>query len=153
MGLMTGPLTDHGYLRPVMIVGHFMVVFGMFMLSTATEYYQVMLAQGFCVGIGAGAINIPAFAIISSKFTTRRPIALGCASTGASIGGIVFPLMFRRLAPQLGFAWAVRAIAFLNLAVSIPTLVILCRRPGVRSPKARMVIDPQAFCEPVFGTL
>ncbi|KAI8949872.1 major facilitator superfamily domain-containing protein [Xylaria longipes] len=152
MGLVTGPLTDRGYLRPVMISGHFMVVFGMFMLSLATKYYQVLLAQGFCVGIGAGAINIPAFALISAKFTTRRPIALGCASTGASIGGIVFPLMFRRLVPQLGFSWAVRSIALVNLAISIPTLIILCRKPGVRSPKAKMIIDPRGFCEPVFGT-
>jgi MFS family permease len=135
-----------------MIIGHFMVVFGMFMLSLATKYYQVMLAQGFCVGLGAGAINIPAFAIISSKFTTRRPIALGCASTGASIGGIIFPIVFRRLTPAVGFGWAVRAIAFVNLGVTIPTLSILCRKPGTRAPKARMVIDPRAFREPIFGT-
>ncbi|KAJ4413897.1 hypothetical protein N0V82_008252 [Gnomoniopsis sp. IMI 355080] len=111
-----------------------------------------MLAQGFCVGLGAGAINIPAFALISSKFTTRRPIALGCASTGASIGGIVFPLMFRRLVPQIGFDAAVRAIALVTALISIPTLVIYCRRPGVRSPAAKMVIDARAFTEPVFGT-
>ncbi len=129
-----------------------MVVFGMFMISLSTEYYQVMLAQGFCVGLGAGAINIPAFAIISSKFTTRRPFALGCASTGASIGGIIFPVMFRKLTPDVGFGWAVRAIAFVNLGVSIPTLIILCRKPGARAPKARMVMDPRAFREPIFGT-
>ncbi|KAI1406990.1 major facilitator superfamily domain-containing protein [Hypoxylon sp. FL1857] len=152
VGILTGPLTDRGYLRPVMIFGHFMVVFGMFMLSLCTEYYQVILAQGFCVGLGAGAINIPAFAIISSKFTTRRPLALGCASTGASIGGIIFPIMFRRLAPTAGFGWAVRAIAFVNLAISIPALYILCRKPGTRAPKARAVMDPRAFREPVFGT-
>ncbi|KAI1162673.1 MFS general substrate transporter [Nemania serpens] len=152
VGLLTGPLTDRGYLRPVMIIGHLMVVAGMFMLSSATRYPQILLSQGVCVGIGAGAINIPAFAVISSKFTTRRPIALGCASTGASIGGIVFPLMFRRLAPQVGFAWAVRSIAFVNLGVSIPTLIILCRKPGVRSPKAKMIMDPRGFFEPVFGT-
>ncbi|KAH6652466.1 major facilitator superfamily domain-containing protein [Truncatella angustata] len=152
VGLLTGPLTDRGYLRPVMIVGHFMVVFGMFMLSAATKYWQIMLAQGFCVGLGAGAINIPAFAIISSKFTTKRPIALGCASTGASIGGIVFPIAFRRLAPVLGFASAVRVIAYINLAVSIVTLAILCRKPGDRAPKAKMIMDPRGFCEPVFGT-
>ncbi|KAL9085922.1 MAG: hypothetical protein Q9165_007405 [Trypethelium subeluteriae] len=134
-----------------MIVGHFLVVFGMFMLSLAKEYYQVLLAQGFCVGLGAGAINIPAFAIISSKFTTRRPLALGCASTGASIGGIIFPIMFRRLSPGSGFGWAVRAIAFVNLGISIPTLIILCRKPGTRAPKARMVMDPRAFREPIFG--
>ncbi|KAI8625472.1 major facilitator superfamily domain-containing protein [Xylariaceae sp. FL1651] len=152
VGLVTGPLTDRGYLRPVMLVGHFMVIFGMFMLSESTHYYQVLLAQGFCVGLGAGAINIPAFAIISSKFTTRRPIALGCASTGASIGGIIFPLMFRRLAPQVGFGWAVRSIALVNLAVSLPTLLILCRKPGVPAQKAKMIVDVRGFLEPVFGT-
>ncbi|KAL9040403.1 MAG: hypothetical protein Q9214_004499 [Letrouitia sp. 1 TL-2023] len=152
-GVLTGPLTDRGYLRPVMIVGHFMVVFGMFMVSISEAYYQVMLAQGLCVGLGAGAINIPAFAIISSKFTTRRPLALGLASTGASIGGIIFPIMFRKIAPTTaGFGWAVRSIAFINLAISIPTLAILCRKPGTRAPKARMVMDPRAFREPVFGT-
>jgi MFS family permease len=135
-----------------MIIGHFMVIFGMFMISLSTKYYQVMLSQGFCVGLGAGAINIPAFAIISSKFTTRRPLALGCASTGASIGGIIFPIMFRKLTPTVGFGWAVRTIAFVNLAVSIPTLIILCRKPGTRAPKARMVMDPRAFREPIFGT-
>jgi MFS family permease len=135
-----------------MIVGHFMVVFGMFMVSLSTKYYQVMLAQGVCVGIGAGAINIPAFAIISSKFNTRRPLALGLASTGASIGGIIFPIMFRRLTPTAGFGWAVRAIAFVNFAFAIPTLIILCRKPGTRALKARMFIDPRAFREPIFGT-
>ncbi|KAF2181512.1 MFS monocarboxylate transporter [Zopfia rhizophila CBS 207.26] len=152
VGILTGPLTDRGYLRPVMIVGHFMVVFGMFTISLSTEYYQVMLAQGFCVGFGAGTINIPAFAIISSKFTTRRPFALGCASTGASIGGIIFPIMFRKLTPSVGFGWAVRSIAFVNLGVTIPTLMILCRKPGTRAPKARAVMDPRAFREPIFGT-
>ncbi|KAF4628518.1 hypothetical protein G7Y89_g9635 [Cudoniella acicularis] len=152
VGVLTGPLTDRGYLRPVMIIGHSMVVFGMFMISLSTKYYQVILAQGFCVGLGAGAINIPAFAVISSKFTTRRPLALGMASTGASIGGIIFPIMFRRLTPTVGFGWAVRAIAFVNLGVSIPTLFILCRKPGTRAPKARTVIDPRAFREPIFGT-
>ncbi|KAK7991351.1 hypothetical protein PG988_000145 [Apiospora saccharicola] len=152
VGILTGPLTDRGYLRPVMVVGHLMVVVGMYALSAATQYWQVLLAQGFCVGIGAGAINIPALAVISSQFTTRRPIALGCASTGASVGGIVFPLAFRRLAPAVGFAPAVRVLASANLAVSIAALAILCRRPGVRAPRARLVMDPRGFGEPVFGT-
>ncbi|KAI1339734.1 MFS general substrate transporter [Xylariaceae sp. FL0016] len=152
IGLVTGPLTDRGLLRPVMIVGHFMVVFGMFMLSISTKYYHVLLAQGFCVGIGAGAINIPAFAIISSRFTSRRPIALGCASTGASVGGIVFPLVFRKLAPQVGFGPTVRIMAWTNLAVAIPALAILCRKPGVRLAKAKLMMDPRGFAEPIFGT-
>ncbi len=91
MGILVGPLTDRGYLRPIMFVGSFMLVFGMMMTSISSQYYQIMLAQGICVGMGAGLIYIPALAVISTQFTTRRPIALGCASTGAAIGALLFP--------------------------------------------------------------
>jgi hypothetical protein len=41
VGLATGPLVDVGYLRPLIISGSFLTVFGMMMTSLATSYYQV----------------------------------------------------------------------------------------------------------------
>lgn len=41
VGIISGPLVDSGYLRPLMISGSFFTVFGMMMTSLATEYYQV----------------------------------------------------------------------------------------------------------------
>lgn len=41
VGLATGPLVDVGYLRPLIIAGSFLTVFGMMMTSLATSYYQV----------------------------------------------------------------------------------------------------------------
>lgn len=41
VGLVSGPLVDSGYLRPLMISGSFLTVFGLMMTSLATEYYQV----------------------------------------------------------------------------------------------------------------
>ncbi|KAH8809332.1 major facilitator superfamily domain-containing protein [Xylogone sp. PMI_703] len=152
VGVVTGPLVDGGHLRPLIISGLFLVIFGMMMTSLATQYYHVLLAQGFCVGIGGGIAYVPSLVVISSHFTTKRPIAIGCASIGSSIGSVVFPIMFRRLQPQIGFPWTVRAIGFINLALAILTCLILCRRPGKRT-RARSLIEKKALTELPFMLL
>lgn len=43
VGMVSGPLVDSGYLRPLMVSGSFLTVFGLMMTSLATEYYQVSL--------------------------------------------------------------------------------------------------------------
>jgi predicted MFS family arabinose efflux permease len=110
---------------------------------------QVFLAQGICVGLGSGLAYIPALAVISMNFTTKRPIAVGCSSIGSTVGGIIFPIIFRRLQPSIGFGWAVRTIAFVNLALSAVIYVVLCRKPGKRNP-TRSFIDGSALREPAF---
>jgi hypothetical protein len=40
-GVVSGPLVDAGFLRPLMISGCFLIVFGMMMTSLSMEYYQV----------------------------------------------------------------------------------------------------------------
>ncbi|PYH33715.1 putative MFS monocarboxylate transporter [Aspergillus neoniger CBS 115656] len=144
VGMVTGPLVDAGYLRPLILTGSFLVVFGMMMLSLATEYYQVLLAQGFCVGIGGGITYIPAMVVISSYFTTRRPIAIGCASIGSSVGSVIFPILFRQVQPIINFAWSVRCIAFINLFLALITCAILCRRPGKKT-RTRSLIELKAL--------
>ncbi|KAJ0419606.1 major facilitator superfamily domain-containing protein [Aspergillus carlsbadensis] len=144
VGIITGPLVDLGHLRPLIVSGSFLVVFGMMMTSLATEYYQVLLAQGFCVGIGGGIAYIPSLVVISTYFTTKRPIAIGCASIGSSVGSVVFPIMFRQLQPKIGFPWTVRCIAFINLFLAVFTCIVLCRRPGEKIG-ARSLIEKKAF--------
>jgi len=56
------------------------------MVSLADSYLEVFLAQALCVGLGAGLVYVPALAAISTQFTTKRPIAIGLASAGSSIG-------------------------------------------------------------------
>lgn len=111
--------------------------------------YQVLLAQGFCVGTGGGIAYIPALTIVSTTFTTKRPLAIGIASIGSSVGAVIFPVMFRQLQPKIGFPWAVRCIAFVCLLMAIVACVILCRRPGQKS-RSRSLIDWKAFREPSY---
>ncbi|CAG7959711.1 unnamed protein product [Penicillium salamii] len=149
VGLATGPLVDVGYLRPLIIAGSFLTVFGMMMTSLASSYYQVLLAQGFCVGMGGGISYIPALVVISTSFTTKRPIAIGFASIGSSVGAVIFPVMFRQLQPKVGFGWAVRSIGFISLFLAIIACTILCRQPAQKA-RARSLIDWKAFREPSF---
>ncbi|KAF9889806.1 hypothetical protein FE257_006896 [Aspergillus nanangensis] len=153
VGVITGPLVDSGYLRTLITSGSFLVVFGVMMTSLATEYYQVLLAQGFCVGMGGGIAYIPALVVISSHFTpARRPIAIGCASIGSSIGSVIFPIMFRQLQPTIGFPWAVRCIGFINLLLALVAIAILCRKPGNKTI-ARSMVERKALTEGPFMLL
>jgi hypothetical protein len=45
--------------RWVILVGSFLHVFGILMVSLSSEFYQVLLAQGVCSAIGVSAIFQP----------------------------------------------------------------------------------------------
>src|SRR5258707_11324010 len=64
VGVLSGPLFDLGWYRPMLIVGNFGVIFGVFMLSLADTYWEVFLAQGVCMGLGAGLLYVPSLALI-----------------------------------------------------------------------------------------
>lgn len=89
--------------------------------------------------------------MISSNFNAdKRPIAIGLASIGSSIGSVIYPILFRRLQPKIGFPWTVRIIAFITLILALLICLILCRRPGRAAPTRRSLIDRRAFLEPTF---
>ncbi|EXJ68916.1 uncharacterized protein A1O5_07848 [Cladophialophora psammophila CBS 110553] len=149
-GVFGGPLFDRGYLRSLVFTGCLLTVFGMMMTSLAKSYYQVFLAQGICVGLGAGLSYVPTLALISTYFTTKRPIAIGIAAVGSSVGGVIFPIMFRRLQPQIGYGWTVRCIGFINLAFAVVICLILGRHKKDGGGQARSLWDLTALREPIF---
>jgi MFS family permease len=86
-GLVTGPLFDYGYLRPLLVIGSLLEVFGLMMLSVSTQYYQVFLSQGICVGLGAGIIFVPSLSAVAvSLDDARRSKVIGLVSSATGIG-------------------------------------------------------------------
>lgn len=115
------------------------------MTSLCSAYWQLMLAQGLCVGVGGGCLFIVSVAIIPSYFTTKRAFAIGLAASGSSLGGVIYPIVFHTLQPRLGFGWSTRIIAFLALAtLIIPSLCIKVRALPARRKK---IIDFSGFAE------
>lgn len=164
VGIASGPIFDAGYFQALIWSGSFLVVFGMMMTSIATQYWQLMLAQGLCVGIGSGFLFIPSVAIVTTYFSTKKAFATGIAAAGSSFGefppsididtffstipgGVILPIVFFKLQPQIGFGWATRVVAFVMLVtLSVPLAVMKTRLPPVK----KAFFDPAAFKEPPF---
>lgn len=104
VGVVSGPLFDKGYFQAILIVAGVGVVFDLMMLSLATEYYQVMLSQGILIGVCLGLLYITSVALMPLYFKTKRNLALGLATSGRSLGGNIYPVVFRRILSSHGFS-------------------------------------------------
>lgn len=86
VGTLTGPVYDAGYIYHLLWAGSFIITFGQMMLSLCHTFWQALLAQAFCIGIGCGCLFIPGVAILSTYFNTRISLAVGLAASGSSLG-------------------------------------------------------------------
>ncbi|KUJ08680.1 MFS general substrate transporter [Mollisia scopiformis] len=145
IGFISGPVYDRGYLRMLLILGSFGVVFGHMMLSLCHNYWEVLLAQGFCVGMGAGCLFVPAVAILPPYFKRKLGLAVGLAASGSSFGGIIYPIVVYRLIDRIGFPWTVRVIGFIALGTLLIPVAVMKMR--FKPPKARALIDWNAFTD------
>ena len=144
----SGRLADAGYARAALATGSFLAVLGTFMTSLATEYWQLMLAQGICTGLGLGIMFMPGIAVISSYFKRRRSLALAIAATGTGTGSVAFPATVQYLAPRVGFPWAVRCAAFVALFVCAIANVLL--RPRLPPRRSGPLVEWAALKEPAY---
>ncbi|KAI1747604.1 major facilitator superfamily domain-containing protein [Xylaria castorea] len=140
VGLFSGALYDRGYTHGALIPGFVLVTLGLLLLSFSHQYWHVLLSQGFLIGTGGGLVYIPAISIVTHRFSTRPALALGIAATGSAIGGIIWPIVFQRLLPTIGFAWTNRVFTLLVLVLAVvsyctltvshrPDLKLFFRRP------------------------
>ncbi|KAF2000043.1 MFS general substrate transporter [Amniculicola lignicola CBS 123094] len=151
VGALSGPIYDAGYFRALLITGSFLLVIGQMMLSLCHEYWQVLLAQAFCIGCGCGCLFIPSVAILNTYFTTRIGTVIGIAASGSSFGGVIYPIIFHKLLPQIGFGWTTRVIGFIILATQLVPNV--CMRVRVLPAKKRSLLDLPAFKLPYYSLM
>ncbi|GFF91460.1 riboflavin transporter MCH5 [Aspergillus udagawae] len=150
-GVVTGPIFDRGYIRELLVIGTVTTVLGVMMLSLAREYYQILLAQGVCVGIGSAILYVPSISLVASRFQQRRPLAMFIATSGTAVGGIIYPIIFSRLQPKLGFPWATRVLGFVTLGELIIAMAIILPNTKSKAPhNVRSLLDPTAFRDPAF---
>jgi MFS family permease len=155
-GIVTGPLYDRGYVRMLLGTGSFLIVGGHVALSFCSAYWQVLLAQGICAGLGEGCLFVPTLSILPTYFKTRLGLAVGIANAGASLGGVIFPMMLSRLLYHVGFAWAVRSMALVSVVtLSIATSIVRMRfKPAKpRRPFDLTALSDWPFMALVFATL
>ncbi|KAI0698102.1 MFS general substrate transporter [Cytidiella melzeri] len=103
--------------RWLMVPGTVILVFSIMITSICKEYYQYILGQGVLFGLGVGLLFYPSLSAISTHFYKYRATALGIALAGSGVGGVVYPIMLRRLFTACGFEWGIRISGFICLAL------------------------------------
>ncbi|PTB63725.1 MFS general substrate transporter [Trichoderma citrinoviride] len=125
VGALIGPLYDAGYCRALLAAGTLLVTLGFMLASVSTRYWQMLLAQGVCLGLGACCLSIPSIAIVPMYFKRRRARAMGLATVGSGLGATLYPLMFEKLRPAIGFGWTMRAMGFMAFAMCSFALLLI----------------------------
>jgi MFS family permease len=109
---------------------------------------------GLGAGIGLGLLFLPGMSLITHWFRRGRALALGIAVSGASVGRMLLPIMLNQLfhKPSVGFAWGVRAEAFLILALLIiVNLIMKTRLPsGKKAREAAAMRKKQLDIKSIF---
>lgn len=139
LGMFSGRALDRGWFRPTVLLGIVFQIIGIFTMSAATTFWQLLLTQGLCIGIGGGILFVPIMGLCSTYFSNHRGMALGIVTTGNSVGGAIYPIVVRQLLPKLGFGWAVRVLGFINV-VSM-AVVIAFMKPRLPPRKSGPLID------------
>lgn len=126
---MVSPLVARVYrhfgMRVTLLIGAVLEFLGLFMSSQATQVWHLFLAQGVCFGWGMGFLYIPASTILPPWFSTRRSLAVGLATSGAGIGGVIYSLAANAGIEKLGVPWTYRILGLCTLAANLVSLALL----------------------------
>ncbi|OMP84233.1 putative transporter MCH4 [Diplodia seriata] len=155
ISVFVGPLYDAGHCKALLLTGTFLVTFGFMMTSICEAYWQILLAQGICMGLGTCCLQIPSIAVVPKYFVKRRARAMALATVGSSLGATIYPLMFQNLQPRIGFGWTVRIMGFICFALCSFAIVVIRPRQAAGSPpkkrlSPRKFIDSTALKEPTY---
>ncbi|KAI9731414.1 MAG: hypothetical protein M1835_003530, partial [Candelina submexicana] len=112
-GILIGPIFDAKGPRLLVFLG---------------KYWHFIIVFGILGGLGTSLIFTPAVSAIGHFFLVRRANASGLATTGGSVGGIMFPLMLQSTFPKLGFAWSTRIMGFIILFLVIVANILIRSR-------------------------
>ncbi|KAM0553130.1 hypothetical protein ACHAPJ_007680 [Fusarium lateritium] len=148
IGTFSGRAFDAGYYRTALAIGLFLQILSIFMTSIASAFWQVLLAQGICQGLGNGIIFAPTIANMTTYFTKKKTIAISAGACGAATGGMVFPLIAQQLLPKIGFRWTVRVM---GLVVAVSSMIIMIiAKTRLKARKAGPLVEWAAFKEPAY---
>jgi MFS family permease len=146
VGAISGRALDAGLFHAAFRTGLALQLAGVLAASffASGPYPALLLTQGVLQGVGNGLQFTPAVALMSTYFARRRSLAIGLAASGASVGGVTYPLLMRQLLPRVGYAWTLRAAALLMGAVGAATAAFLRPRVGPAAGRRRRRGGPRA---------
>ncbi|KAM0430003.1 hypothetical protein ACHAPT_006009 [Fusarium lateritium] len=136
-------------LRLTLILGSALIFVSLLTSSFATNIWQLFLSQGVCYGMGMGLTYITGAAVLPPWFTSRRSLAVGCATAGVGLGGLVYSVATNRLIENVGIGWTYRVLAICGLGANVLAAFLLKEWGGRMQPEVR--VDQERFDLRDFG--
>ncbi|GMM32558.1 hypothetical protein DAMA08_053030 [Martiniozyma asiatica (nom. inval.)] len=127
MGVMmiSGILFDkYGY-KELCYSGSVLLIGGLFATGNCTQLWQFFLAFSLCCGLGCALLTSPLVTAVGHFFNKRRGLAMSVVMPGASLGGVIWPLVCRSLYKKVGFTWTMRILGFIFLGILLLTCLMM----------------------------
>jgi MFS family permease len=131
-GLAMGPIAERIGVRWTVSFGAIMAASGL-TLASQGEVWQLYLGHGLFIGaLGNAGINAPLLIYTTRWFDKNRGIALGMVSSGMYLGGAVWPLIFERAIPEIGWRQTMVYFGILEVAIIVPLALLFL---GLKPPE------------------
>lgn len=152
--LVSGPLFDSNGTMWLLIYLTLFIFAGLMGAANSVEIWHFILSF-ISLGVGNGFGMAPLVSVIGHWFSPQIKnldnsniiddddklqkfeginsklgvgFSTGLATAGGSIGGLVFPLMLRKLYSLVGYVWALRTLAFTCLGCMVCSIVLVKER-------------------------
>lgn len=137
MSILVSPLMDRGGFRFCFNGGCFVMFIGILVTSWCRKFWELLLFQGICTGIGMGLAFGGGILVLQSYFSTHLGAAAGLTSAGGSIGGMVYPAIAEQLVFKIGFGNTLRVFAAVAFVTLFAATCMVCQRsdPGPDRPE------------------
>ncbi len=129
-----GRALDRHSLKRMMLLGAALVSAGFLLLSRVQTVWQYYLVLGSFFALGLGLMGgMASSKLVANWFAVRRGAALGVATMGVSLSGMVMPTVATWLVAELGWreGFAIYGVGILLAVVPVVALFVVTRPEDV----------------------
>ena len=142
-GFPAGRLTDLWGPRVVIAAGGIFLGAALTGMSLVTQLWQPYLLYGLVAALGMSTAYVPCNTTVVKWFVARRGLAVGLASSGASVGTVVLPPVAQLLVTTVGWR-----TAYVIFGVGIFVLLNLVAQVMRRDPES-LGLHPDGASRPL----
>ena len=104
-------------------IGSVIVIASMTVCFYFNDFEVFLVCYGFIMGIGFGFVKLPSLTSCAFFFKARKSLAIGIATSGASVGFVVMPGVFSTVPSVLGTKGIFIVVAA-SFSLTIPLIYI-----------------------------
>ncbi len=124
-----GRLVDRYGARRIMPVGAAVMGLSFILLSRMSYIWHFYAVYGVMLSLGSRSMGeIPGSTSVTNWFIKKRGLALGIATMGMSMGGVIMPPLANYLISHFGWRFSFNIMAIFPWAIVIPFSIIFIRK-------------------------